>query len=84
VPPVLAVEIAGEHEGESELESKVSWYLDRGVAVVWLVLPNTREVVVHTAEGTSRHAVGAALPSHRALPDLTPDVASFFWQLDRQ
>jgi Uma2 family endonuclease len=84
VPPVLAVEIAGEHEREPDLEAKVSWYLARGVLVVWLVLPDTREVVVRTAEGMSRRRIGKPLPAHPALPGLTPDVAAFFWQLDRQ
>ena len=53
-----------------------------GVAVVWLALPKTREVVVVTAGGETRHAVGDRLPPHPALRGLEPAVERFFRQLD--
>ena len=81
-PPVLAVEVSGRDEGEAELREKAAWYLDRGVLVVWLVLPETREVVVVTDAGEQRHGSGASLLPHPALPGLTPAVADFFAQLD--
>jgi Uma2 family endonuclease len=83
VPPVLAVEVAGEDEGEPELREKARWYLAHGVAVVWLVLPDTREVVVITAQGDSRHGKGERLPRHPELPSLEPPVDRFFVQIDR-
>ena len=81
VPPILAVEVAGREEGEPELRAKAQWYLGRGIAVVWLVLPKTRDVVVVTASGETRHAVGDRLPPHSALPGLEPAVERFFRQL---
>ncbi len=39
VAPVLAVEVGGQEEGEPELRAKAAWYLARGVALVWLVMP---------------------------------------------
>ena len=81
VPPILAVEVAGREEGEPELREKAKWYLGHGVAVVWLVLPETREVLVVTAGGETRHAVGERLPPHPALPGLGPAVERFFRQL---
>jgi Uma2 family endonuclease len=84
VPPVLAVEIAGEHEGEEELREKAGWYLDHGVSAVWLVLTDAREVLVLGASGESRHRSGEKLPSCAELPDLAPEVSAFFWQLDRE
>ena len=82
VPPILAVEVGGREEGEPELRAKAQWYLGHGVAVVWLVLPKTRDVVVVTASGETRHAVGDRLPPHPALPGLAPSVERFFRQLD--
>src|SRR2546422_1057362 len=80
-PPILAVEVAGREEGEPELREKARSYLGHGVAVVWLVLPETREVLVVTAGGETRHAVGERLPPHPALPGLGPAVERFFRQL---
>ncbi|HEY6562580.1 MAG TPA: Uma2 family endonuclease [Polyangiaceae bacterium] len=45
-PPVLAVEIAGRDDYEPALTEKAGWYLGHGVDVVWIVLPETGEVVV--------------------------------------
>lgn len=86
VPPVLAVEIAGEDEDEDErfLRAKARWYLDHGAQVVWLVMPETREVVVLTRQGESRHGRHERLPAAPALPYLEPAVARFFAQIDRR
>jgi Uma2 family endonuclease len=81
MPPILAVEVAGREEGEPELREKARWYLGHGVAVVWLVLPASREVVVIRAEGESRHEGAARLPPHPLLPGLLPSVERFFRQL---
>jgi Uma2 family endonuclease len=83
VPPVLAVEVAGEDEGEAELLAKAQWYLTHGVKVVWIVLPDDREVLVVTGSGVSRYAKGQSLPEHESLPALVPEVGEFFLQLDR-
>lgn len=82
VAPVLAVEVAGQDEGLDELRAKARWYLDHGVLIVWIVLPESREVVVVTASGETRHVMGEQLPAHPALPGLEPAVAAFFTQLE--
>jgi Uma2 family endonuclease len=81
VPPVLAVEVAGQDEDEEDLRQKARWYLEHGVALVWLVLPATVEVVVVTAGGASRHGLGSRLPRHPGLDGLEPGVDLFFQQL---
>jgi len=81
--PVLAVEVSGEDEAEQALREKARWYLEHGVAVVWLVFPDTREVVVLSAVGDTRLALGQTLPAHEQLPSLQPAVAQLFAQLDR-
>jgi len=84
VPPVLAVEIAGEDEEERVLRDKARWYLDHGVAVVWLVLPEAREVVVITPAHEKRFGRTDRIDSHESLPELEPEVARLFAQLDRR
>jgi hypothetical protein len=49
---------------------------------VWLVLPDTREVVVITRAGDTRHRAGERLPAHTDRPDLKPLVDDFFRQLE--
>ncbi len=84
VAPVLAVEVAGRDEEESVLRAKAGWYHSHGVAVVWLVLPDTREVVVITAEAEHRYGLGGRLAEDDRLPGLVPEVARFFGQLGPQ
>lgn len=84
VPPVLAIEVAGQDEEETVLREKARWYLDHGVAIVWLVLPDTREVVVCTGSGESRHVMGTRLADDLRIPELGPDVDRFFVQIDRR
>lgn len=81
VPPLLAIEVAGSEEGEPELREKARWYLARGVRIVWIVLPQTREVVVVTRDGERRHGASAVIPEDALLPGLAPSVERFFRQL---
>lgn len=81
VAPILAVEVAGEDEGEEELTDKARWYLAHGVKVVWLVFPRERQAWVVDAAGTTRYAEGSALPESPDLPGLAPAVERFFTQV---
>jgi len=81
--PLLAVEVAGQDEDEAELREKAAWYLGAGVHVVRVVLPASREVVVVTRQGDSRHQKGDNLPEHASLPGLSPPASECFFQLDR-
>ncbi len=83
VPPVLAVEVAGEDEEEPVLREKARWSLEHGVSIVWLVLPDTREVIVLTPAGESRFGRGERLAASELLPGLEPDVSRLFVQIDR-
>ena len=81
VPPLLAAEVGGRDEGESELRQKARWYLDVRVAVVWILLPKEREILVVTRAGESRHGMGDRLPPDPRLPDLAPPVDELFAQI---
>lgn len=83
-PPVLAVEVAGQDEDEVVLREKAAWYQRHGVALVWLVLPESREVIVLGAKTESRHRLGQRLSAVSELPGLMPEVDQFFAQLDRR
>jgi Uma2 family endonuclease len=83
VPPLLAVEITGIDDDEPAMRAKARWYIDRGVRVVWIVIPDTREVVVIDQQSESRHLRNDRLPTIEALPDLSPLVSNFFAQIDR-
>lgn len=81
VAPVLAIEVAGDDEDESELRQKAAWYLDAGVSIVWLVFPATREIVDLTAKKETRCGGKDLLPAHDELPGLTPRANELFQQL---
>lgn len=78
--PLLAVEVAGssDAEDESALLRKGRAYLKQGVKTVWLVLPETREVVVLRGDRTRRFERGDALPTPPELPALTVAVDELF------
>jgi Uma2 family endonuclease len=83
VPPLLAVEVAGRDERERQLRDKAGWYFRAGVPLVWIVLPEEREVVVLTHVRETRRGVGDRLPEDARLPDLAPPVDEFFVQISR-
>jgi Uma2 family endonuclease len=81
VPPILAVEVGSRDEPAAHLRDKARWYLAVGVAVVWLVFPSEREVLVLTASAESRHRMGERLPPDARVPDLAPRVDDIFLQI---
>lgn len=83
VPPLLAVEVAGQDEDEQSLRDKAAWYESHGVALVWLILPESREVVVFDGANEARYGALEWLPEDPRLPGLSPQVARFFAQLDQ-
>jgi len=83
VPPVLAVEVAGADEGDSEvaLRNKAKWYLGAGVAVVWIVFLQSQEVLIVSREDEKRLSVRKRMHAHASLPGLRPKISEFFVQL---
>lgn len=84
VAPLLAVEVAGQDEDEAVLRRKAQWYLAAGVSLVWLVIPESREVLVLSGATEQRFGRGQRLPESTELPSLHPDVDRFFAQLDQR
>lgn len=83
VPPLLAVEIVGRDDTEASLRDKAAWYLESGVATVWILIPSTRTVIVLEQDGERVFGAGETLPAPRALADLTPRVDACFRQVAR-
>jgi Uma2 family endonuclease len=61
--PDVAVEIISRSESASTVQRKVEAYLVWGVREIWLVYPETRTVMLHTAVGAQRFSEGALLTS---------------------
>ncbi len=83
VPPVLAVEVAGADEGDSEtaLRKKATWYLNVAVSVVWIVFPEQREVLVISSDQEARVSRDEKIEAHPALPGLSPQASELFVQV---
>ena len=83
VPPVLAVEVAGADEGDSEtaLREKAKWYLSVGVSVVWIIFPERRDLLVISSEQESRVSGNEKIQAHPALPELSPKASELFVQV---
>jgi Uma2 family endonuclease len=80
---VLAVEVAGPDEGDSEpaLREKAKWYLDVGVTEVWILFPEAREVLVISSGGERRLGENDRIEAHPELPDLNMKVSELFAQV---
>jgi Uma2 family endonuclease len=80
-PPLLAVEVSGVDDTLDLLRDKARWYLDHGVATVWIVVPEARSVSVVTHEGETEVTADERVPEPAGLQGLSPVAASFFRQL---
>jgi hypothetical protein len=83
VPPLLAVEVAGPDAGDSvqSLRDKAAWYLEVGVKVVWILLPDTQKVLVITTEGEKQFAGDEQVETHTELAGLSPKASELFTQI---
>lgn len=77
--PNLAVEIISPSQTYIEIRSKVKNYLKYGTQQVWIVLPESKEIEVHTLTAAPKtYTVGDTLPGGDLLPGLLWDVKSVF------
>ncbi len=78
--PLLAAEVAGREDAEDEsaLLRKAKWYLRHGVKAVWLILPETREVVDVRPRRTRRYGEGQRFEGPPELPGLSVSVDELF------
>ena len=83
--PNLAVEVLSAGNTPREMARKCREYFAAGVQLVWLVDPETRTIVVHTApeDSTLLHTEDT-LEGGMVLPGFALSVRAFFAELDRQ
>jgi Uma2 family endonuclease len=74
--PDLAVEIISPEDKFMHLMTKVGDYLEQGTQIVWVVISDTREVLVCTA--TSKHSVKDVLTAPELLPGFELPVSKIF------
>lgn len=77
--PDLAVEIVSPGDRAGNVARKVAGYLASGTAIVWVVYPRRRLVVVHTPDGGKRLVREPdALDGGAVLPGLAVPLADVF------
>jgi len=82
LPPTLAVEIQSEGQTLAFRRSKCREYRERGVDVVWLVLPVRRTVEVFDERDDGVAFGEAATLESPELPGFTLDIRALFAVLD--
>jgi Uma2 family endonuclease len=79
VAPDLAVEVVSPSNSAADLQEKVAEYLDAGSSQVWLVFPNTHQVVVYHRSGEVRmHGARDSIDGGSAIPGFTAHIGDFF------
>jgi len=75
--PDLAIEIISPSNRRREIHAKVSQYIQAGAQLVWVIDPDTRQVYVHRADGTTQGETDS-LEAPDLLPELKINVLEIF------
>ncbi len=78
IVPDLAVEVVSTHDKASKLNAKIREYLDAGVPVVWVLLPETRSVEVHQGRSMRRLSADDTIDAGDLLPGWSVQVSELF------
>lgn len=76
--PDLAVEVVSRSASAGDLQLKVRQLLAAGTDLVWIVYPESRTVVAHTADGALTHESGDILSGGDVLPGFEIRVGDIF------
>ncbi len=77
--PDLAIEVVSPSERTVETQSKVNDYLRTGTREVWVVYPETQQVIVYHPDGTAAiYNVEQTIPGGELLPGFSLAVADIF------
>jgi Uma2 family endonuclease len=77
-PPDLAVEVVSPSDSARDVQKKVDQYLKAGAHTVWVVYPDTREVLGFTADHVQRYGVEDMLEDRELLPGFSLPVSELF------
>lgn len=79
VVPDLVVEVVSPHDLFSDVEEKISAYLDAGVPLIWIINPPTRSVRVIRGDGTTTDLRKAGeLSGEQVVPGFLCPVGDLF------
>ncbi len=76
--PDLAVEVMSPNDTAEEIHKKINEYLRYGTRIVWVVYPETRTVMVFTAQGAHTLDENATLDGGDVLPGFSLAVKVIF------
>lgn len=77
--PDLAIEIISPTERPGKIQKKLGQYLEFGVKQVWHVYPDSREIVVHSPDNTSKtYRIGDTISGGDLLPGFVLNVGQLF------
>jgi Uma2 family endonuclease len=76
--PDIAVEIVSPNDKYSEVSVKVKRYLEDGVKLVWVLEPETRQILVYTADGVTQLSGEMTLTGGDVLPGLAIALSDIF------
>src|SRR5713226_5967528 len=75
--PDIAIEVVSPRDTAAHLKRKVDAYLQGGSKAVWVVFPDSRSVMVHTADSV-RELKGNQQIENPLLPGFSTPVSEFF------
>lgn len=79
IPPDLAIEVVSPNDLAEDVEARVEDFLQAGVALVWVIYPSTRRVLVFRRAGPcSRLTEADALEGDQVLPGFACKVGDLF------
>ena len=77
-PPDLAVEVVSFDDLADSLQAKIRDYLEAGVRLLWVIHPQTQQVVVYTTDSQTTLSVGDTLTGGEVLPGFALPLAKLF------
>jgi Uma2 family endonuclease len=79
IVPDLVVEIVSKTDRFSDVDRKVSRYLEDGVQAVWVIEPRFKRLIVYTSDGTlTRYAANAVVNGGDLIPGFSLSLAELF------
>jgi Uma2 family endonuclease len=82
-PPDLVIEVVSPNDDAGEVQQKAKQWLAGGVRLLWVVYPESREVVVHHPDRSSQALTeGEELTGEDVLPGFRVAIADVFEGLD--
>lgn len=78
IVPDLVVEVVSTHDLAWEVDAKVNDWLGAGVPTVWVVMPQSRSIIVHTNDRDAHKLTAEDNIAFELIPKFHCHVADFF------